>query len=62
MVGGLPGKAFVFMEFEDGGGVPELAALVLAALELDVAELVEGLLELAREAGAVEAEAGECGD
>ena len=58
MVAGLPRNAFVFMEFEDGGGVLELAAFVLAAFELNVAKLVEGLLKLAREAGAVEAEAG----
>ena len=58
MVAGLPRNAFVFMEFEDGGGIPELAALVPAASELNVAKLVEGLLKLPREAGAVEAEAG----
>ena len=52
----------MFMEFEDGGGVPELAALVLAAFELNVAKLVEGLLKLAREAGAVEAQSGQLGD
>ena len=62
MVGGLPRNAFVFMEFEDGGGVPELAALVLAAFELNVAKLVEGLLKLAREAGAVEAQSGQLRD
>src|ERR1039457_3587786 len=37
MIGGLPRNSLVFMEFEDGGGVFELAALVLAALELDIA-------------------------
>jgi hypothetical protein len=47
------------MEFEDGGGVFELAALVLAAVELDIAELIERLLELASEAGAIQCEAGE---
>jgi hypothetical protein len=47
------------MEFEDGGGVFELAALVRAALELDIAELIERLLELAGEAGAIQGEAGE---
>src|ERR1035438_770141 len=59
MIGRLPGNAFVFVEFEDCGGVLEFAALMLAALELDVAELVERLLELAGESCAVEAEAGE---
>src|ERR1035438_111308 len=59
MVGGLPGNSFVFMEFEDGGGVFELAAFVGAALELDIAELIERLLELAGEAGAIQCEAGE---
>src|ERR1035438_2054166 len=59
MVGRLPGNSFVFMEFEDGGCVFELAALVLAALELDIAELIERLLELAGEAGAIQCEAGE---
>jgi hypothetical protein len=58
MVGWVPGNAYVFMEFEDGGGVAELAAFAGAAVELDVAELVERLLELAGETGAVEAEAG----
>jgi hypothetical protein len=47
------------MKFEDGGGVFELAALVLTAVELDIAELIERLLELAGEAGAVQSEAGE---
>src|ERR1035441_9545792 len=59
MIGRLPGNAFVFVEFEDCGGVLEFAALMLAALELDVAELVERLLELAGESCAVEVEAGE---
>ena len=54
MIGRLPGNAFVFMEFEDGSGVGELAALVAEAFVLDVAELIECLLELAREAGAVQ--------
>jgi hypothetical protein len=43
------------MEFEDGGSVAKVAPLTLAALGLEVAELVEGLLELAGEALAVEA-------
>jgi len=56
MVGGVPGNSFVFMEFEDGGGVFELAVLIAEALVLDVAELIERLLELARETGAVQSE------
>jgi hypothetical protein len=40
MVGGLPRNAFMFMKFEDCGGVFELAAFVDAALGLDGAELV----------------------
>src|ERR1017187_5430287 len=59
MIGGLPRNSFVFVKFEDGGGVFELAALVLGAVELDIAELIERLLELAGEAGAVQSEAGE---
>ena len=59
MVGGLPGNSFVLMEFEEGGGVFEVAALALAAVGLDLAERVEGFLELAGEALAVDAEVGE---
>jgi hypothetical protein len=59
MVGGLPWNSLVFMEFEDGGGVFELALLVAEAFVLDVAELIESLLELAREAGAVQSEVGQ---
>jgi len=58
MVGRFPGKSFVFMEFQKRGGIAELAALLLLALGLDVAELVEDLLELAGEACAVESESG----
>ena len=47
------------MEFEDGGSVAEVAPVALEALGLEFAELVEGLLELAGEALAVEAERGE---
>jgi hypothetical protein len=57
MIGGLPGNSFLFMEFEEGGGVSELAALALVALGLDVEELVERFLELAGEALALDAEA-----
>jgi hypothetical protein len=56
MIGGFPGNSFVFVEFEEGGGVPEVAALALAADGLDVAELVEGFLELAGEALALDGE------
>jgi hypothetical protein len=59
MVAGLPGKAFVFMEFEQLGGVAEVAALLVAAVVLDGAELIERSLELAGEAGAVESESGD---
>jgi hypothetical protein len=43
----------MLMEFEDCGGVPELAPFMLAALELNFAELLDGLLELTRKTGAV---------
>jgi hypothetical protein len=46
------------MEFEDGGSVAKVASLTLEALGLDFAELDEGLLELAGEALAVNAERG----
>src|ERR1700693_5995338 len=59
MLGRLPGKSFVFMEFEQDGGVSQFAALALAAFELDFAELLERFLELAGEARAVEPEGGE---
>lgn len=54
MVGRLPGNAFVFMEFEKIGGIAQVATLLLTAFRLEVAELAEGVLELAGEAGAVE--------
>jgi len=44
------------MEFEDRGGVAKVAPQALEALELEFAELVEGFLELAGEALAVDAE------
>jgi len=62
MVGGLEGKSFVLVEFEEGGGAGQVAFLAAAALGLDLAERFEGLLELAREAGAVEAEGGQLRD
>jgi hypothetical protein len=45
MIGGLPWNSFVFMEFQEGGSIPE------------VAKLVERFLELAGEALALDAEA-----
>ena len=59
MIGGLPRNSFVFMEFEEGGGVFEVAALALDAVSLDLAEVVDGLLELAGEPLVVQAESGE---
>jgi len=50
MFGGIPGNSFVFVEFEEGGGVAEVALLAVAALGLDGAELGERSLELAGEA------------
>jgi hypothetical protein len=59
MIGGLPGNSFVFVEFEEGGGVFEVAALAFGTVGLDLAELVEALLELPGEALALDAEVGE---
>jgi hypothetical protein len=50
------------MAQEEFGGFGELAALQAAALFLDFAELIEGFLELAGEARAVQAERGELRD
>src|ERR1700719_2200501 len=44
------------MELNDGGSIPEIAVLALAACELDCLEVFEGFVELAGEALAVEAE------
>ena len=46
----------MFVVFEHGGGVSKIAALALAAVELDFKELIERFLELAGEACAVESE------
>ena len=46
------------MAYEELGRFVEMAALLAVALFLDVAELIEGFLELAGEARAVEAEGG----
>jgi hypothetical protein len=62
MIGGLPRNSFVFVEFEEGGGVSELALLVVAALGLYFAEVVHGLLELAREPLGVQAQGGQLRD
>src|ERR1700678_3031986 len=59
MIGGIPGDSPVFVEFEEGGGFFEIAALGLRAGGLDLAELVEALLELAGKALALDAEVGE---
>ena len=52
-------NSFVFVELEEGGGAFEVALFLGAAAGLDGAELIERLVELAREAVAVEAESGE---
>ncbi len=50
------------MEFQEGGGAFEVALLFVAALGLDFAELVDGLLELAGEPLVVHAESGDQGN
>jgi len=47
----------VFVVFEEGGGLFEFAALALAAIGLDLAELVERFLELPGETVALDGEA-----
>src|ERR1700722_8372465 len=59
MIGGLPGNPFVFVQFEQSGGVFEFAALALDALSLHFAEFVQAFLELAGETLALNAEVGE---
>ncbi|MBZ5607469.1 MAG: hypothetical protein LAP38_04365 [Acidobacteriia bacterium] len=56
MAGGIEGNPFVVVEFEEGGRVFEVAALALAAVALDLAEMVESFLELAGEALALDGE------
>ena len=56
---GVPGKSFALMAQEELGGFGELAAFQAAAIFLNVAELIEGFLELAGEARAVKAELGQ---
>jgi len=50
------------MAYEEFGRFGEVAALQAAALFLDVAELLEGFLELAGEARAVQAKRGKLRD
>ena len=52
----------MLMAQEEFGGFGELAAFQAATLFLDVAELVEGFLELAGEARSVQAKPGQHGD
>ena len=59
ILGGVVRNALVFMDFRDGGGVLEVAFAAREAVGLDLAELLERSLELAREAGAMEAEDGD---
>jgi hypothetical protein len=47
------------MEFQEGGGTLDLALLLAAALGLDFAEVIQGLLELAGKALIVQAESRE---
>ncbi len=53
-IGGLPGDSFVFVVFEEGGGVVEIATLALGALGFDLAESFEALLELPGKATALD--------
>ena len=55
ILGGVVRNSFAFVEFEDGGGVPEFAVFALAAFVLDRAEVFQGFVKLAGEALAVEA-------
>ena len=59
MVGGFPGLLFVLVEFQQCGGVSEVAALAVLALGLDLAQFVEGFLELARQARTLQVDAGD---
>jgi hypothetical protein len=49
----------MFMELEKSRGLLEVTLLLVAALGLDFAELVQGVLELAREAMGVQSESGQ---
>ncbi len=59
MIGGMPGDTSVFVEFEEGGGIVELAALMLGAIGLDLTELVEAAVELPGKALALDTEVGD---
>src|ERR1700733_8156211 len=59
MVGGLPGNSFVFVEFQEGRGIFQVAALALHAVGLDIAEHVQVFLKLAGEPLGVHAKGGE---
>ena len=56
MFGGLPEYSFVFVEFEDGGSVFEVATLALGTVGLDVTKSVHRLLALAGEPRVVQAQ------
>ena len=49
----------MFMKFQECGGVLQVAALALATIGLDFAELDQGFLELSGEAQVMHAESGE---
>ena len=55
---GVVRNSFVLVEFEEGGGVFEVAALALGAVGLDLAENVQGFLKLAGEPLGMHAEGG----
>jgi hypothetical protein len=59
IISGLVGQIFVFVHFQDLGGLVELALFGSAAVGLDLAELSEGALELAGKTLAVNADVGE---
>src|ERR1700730_8825140 len=59
ILGGLVGKVFILVHFQDSGGPAELELFGFAALGLNLAEQNEGAFELAREALAVNADIGE---
>src|SRR5579871_2210076 len=50
----MVGKSIFFMHFENGGGIAELVQLAAAALFLNLTQLLEGSIELAGEALAMD--------
>jgi len=62
MIGRGPGNSSMFVEFEEGCGVFEIATLALGADGLDFAKRVQGLLKLAGEPLGVHAEGGQLRD